>query len=231
MKAEIARNTFTITDHSSPGQPAGNTIYNFPQGGVLLRALGSGNYDGFFATNMLDQVMHADGGIGQLSLIAENGASQFIVQNNTFKLPWDAPVELRADGFSGGQASCKVLFQNNTYVDGTVGDGTTDLGGQSPYDAFFAQARNNGRLDLTMKNEATPLGLTDTSSAHGSFSLYVQTTSVGDVLNLFLQNIQGPRGYRLAEPNGTFNLFRNGSVSGTAQGVLQDNGNRGGGGS
>ena len=73
MKAEISRNTFRVTDHSSPGFPAGTQTYNFPQGGVLLRALGSGNYEGIFSTNTFDQAMHADGGLGQLSLILENG--------------------------------------------------------------------------------------------------------------------------------------------------------------
>lgn len=233
MKVSVAKNTMNFTDHSSPGQPAGNTIYNFPQGGVLYRSLGTGNYEGIFAANVLNEVMHADGGIGQLSLISERGANEFIVRNNTFNKPWDAPIELRGDGANGGQ-TCAVLFTGNTYVDGIVGDGTTDLGGQSPYNAFYVQARNNGRMDLTMQNEATPLGLTDTSSATGSFSFYAQTTSNGDIFNLFLQNIQGPRGYRLNQTassgSNTFNLYRNGSASGTAQGVLQDNGNRGGGG-
>src|SRR5262249_34059438 len=46
-----------------------------------------------------------------------------------------------------------------------------------------------------------------------------------------LQNIQSANGFELKASTGTtFNLFRNGSASGTAQGVLQDNGDRGGGG-
>ncbi len=230
LKAEVAKNTFTVTDHSSPGQPPLNTIYNFPQSGVLYRNLGSGNFEGIFAANIFDQAMHANGGLGQLSLIAEKGDSEFIVRNNTFGLPWDLPMEIRADG-QLGQNSCKVLITGNTHIDGIVGDGTTDLGGQSPYGSSYVQVRNNGRMDLTLQNEATPLGLTDTSSATGSASLYVQTTSAGDILNLFMQNIQGPRGYRLIQSAGTtFNLFRNGSGGGTAQTVLQDNNNRGGGG-
>jgi uncharacterized repeat protein (TIGR01451 family) len=231
MKTEISRNTFTVTDHSSPGLPPGNFIFNIPQGGVLLRALGSGNYEGIFSTNTLDQCMHADGGIGQLSVIIEGGNSEFIVRNNTFKLPWDAPVELRADGASGTQASAAVLFQNNTYVDGTVGSATDDLGGasQSPFSPFFVQVRNNGRLDLTMQNDILPLH--DTTSGFAN-SFHSQTTSAGDVFNLFLQNTKSPLGYRLQAAAGTtFNLYRNGSAAATAQGVLQDNGNRGGGGS
>jgi hypothetical protein len=229
LKTSIAKNTFTVTDHTSPGQAPLNTFYNFPQSGVLLRAMGAGNYEAIFAANMLDEVMHADGGLGQLSIIAERGASEFIVRNNTFKLPWDLPIELRADGTSGGQTSCQVLITGNSHIDGIVGSNSTDLGGQSPYGASFVQVRNNGRLDLTLQNEATPLGLTDTTSTTGTVSLYAQTTTAGDIFNLFLQNIQGPRGYRLQSGTSTtYNLFRNGSASATAQSVLQDNGNRGG---
>jgi hypothetical protein len=229
LKTSIAKNTFTVTDHSSPGQAPLNIFYNFPQSGVLMAARGTGNYEGIFAANVFDQAMHADGGLGQFTMIAEKGASEFIVRNNTFGLPWDLPMELRADGQSGVQTSCQVLVTGNTHIDGTVGDGTTDLGGLSPYGSTYVQVRNGGKMDLTMQNEATPLGLTDPSSSTGTVSLFTQTTSSGDVFNLFLQNLQGPRGYRLSHAAGsTFNLFRNGSAAGTAQGVLQDNGNRGG---
>ena len=231
LKVSTSRNTSVVTDHSSPGQAPGNLFYNFPQGGVLYRALGSGNYEGIFANNTLNEVMHADGGLGQLSLIAEKGDTEFIVRNNTFQLPWDLPIELRADGQATGQNSCRVQITGNIHIDGNVGDGTTDLGGPSPYSSSYVQVRNNGRMDLTMQNEATPLGLTDTSSPTGNFSFYCQTTTSGDILNLFLQNIQGPRGYRLLSNAGsTYNLFRNSSAGGTAQFVLQDNNVRGGGG-
>ena len=228
MKTEISRNTFTVTDHTSPGQVPGNQFYNFPQSGVLLRGLGTGNYEGIFSTNSMNQCMHADGGLGNLSLLSESGSSEFIVQNNTFSLPWDAPVELRADGQSGTQSGAAVLFQNNTYVDGTVGDATSDLGGQSPYEGFFVAVRNSGKLDLTQKNET--LGLNDNTSAV-NLSFYTQTTLHPNVLNLFLQNVHSPWGYRLSQnaPT-TFNLYRNGSGAGTAQLVLQANGNTGGGG-
>ncbi|MGA7614707.1 MAG: Ig-like domain-containing protein [Thermoanaerobaculia bacterium] len=231
MKSSVAKNTFTITDHTSPGTSPGSFVFNFPQGGVLLRALGSGNYEAIFASNVLDQVMHADGGLGQLTMLAEKGDSEFIVRNNTFRLPWDAPVELRADGAAGGQNSAKVLFTNNTYVDGTVGSASDDLGAPfpSPYTPSYTQVRNNGRLDLTVQNDG-PFGLNDPSSGFAN-SFHAQTTSSGDVLNLFLLNTASPLGYQLkAATATTYNLFRNGSGSGTAQGVLQDNNNTGGGG-
>lgn len=175
--------------------------------------------------------MHADGGLGNVSVIMEKGDAETIIRNNTFNKPWDLPMELRSDGQSNTQTSNQILVTGNTHIDGIVGDGTTDLGGQSPYGSTYVQVRNNGRMDLTMRDEATPLGLTDTGSATGTVSLFTQTTSAGDILNIFLQNIQGPRGYRLKHDGfGTYNLFRNGSASGTAQGVLQDNNVRGGGG-
>jgi VCBS repeat-containing protein len=231
MKSSTAKNTFTVTDHTSPGQPANNTIYNIPQSGVLLRNMGTGLYESIFAANTFNECMHADGGLGNLSIIAEKGNTEAIVRNNVFNKPWDEPMEIRADGQAGGQNSAQIELTGNSYPDGTVGDASTDLGGQSPYDAIYVQVRNNGRMDFTMHNEGGPLGLTDTSSSHGSASLYVQTTTAGDVLNMFLQNLQGPRGYRLSSSAGTtYNLFRNGSGSGTPQLVLQDNTVRGGGG-
>ena len=232
MKAEVSKNTFTVTDHTSPGLPPGNMAFNFPQGGVLFRARGTGNYEGIFASNLLDQVMHADGGLGQLTLVAENGTTEYIVRNNTFQLPWDATVENRADGASGGQTSDRVLFTGNTYVDGNVGSASDDLGASypSPYTPFYTQVRNNGRMDLTIQNE-NPFGLHDPSSGFSN-SFHAQTTSAGDVLNLFLQNTKSPNGYQLKAATGTtYNLYRNGSGSGTAQLVLQDNGNTGGAGS
>jgi hypothetical protein len=230
LKVSVAKNTFTVTDHTSPGQPANNTIYNFPQSGVLYRAMGSGNYEGIFAANTMTQCMHADGGLGNLSLIMEKGDSEMIVRNNAFNLPWDAPYEIRADGQAGGQTSAKVQIANNTYGDGIVGDGTTDLGGQSPYEAFYVQVRNGGKMDMTVQNE-NPFGLTDSSSALGSFSFIAKTTTSGDVFNLFMQNTQSPRGYQLNAAAGTtYNLFKNGSGSVTAQNVMKDNNCLGGGG-
>lgn len=237
LKALIAKNTFTVTDHSSPGQASGNTTYNIPQSGVLLRHVGNssfaggGNFESIVAANTFNECMHADGGLGNVSVIMEKGDAETIIRNNTFNKPWDLPMELRSDGKSNTQTSNQILVTGNTHIDGNVGDGTTDLGGQSPYGSTYVQVRDNGRMDLTMRDEATPLGLTDLASSTGTFSLFTQTTTAGDILNIFLNNIQGPRGYRLSHAAGSsYNLFRNGSGSGTAQGVLQDNNVRGGGG-
>ncbi len=232
LNTVISRNTFTVTDHSSPGTLPGSMVFDFPQGGVLLRARGTGNFESIFSRNTLTEVMHADGGLGQLTILAERGTSEYIVRNNTFSLAWDAPVEIRADGNAApGAVTALVQFTGNTYIDGPVGGPTDDLGAafQSPYVPLYIQARNGGRLDLTMQNEATPLPLNDPASGFPE-SFYAQTTAnPSDIINLFLQNIQSPRGFRLNNNAGsTFNLFRNGSAGATPQLVLQDNGNRGG---
>jgi len=229
LQAVIAKNQFSVTDHSSPGVPPGSFTFNFPQGGVNLRPRGTGRYEAIVAGNTLDQLMHADGGLGELSLIIEGGDSEFIVRNNVFQLPWDAPVELRADGASGMQSSAAVQFVNNQYVGGTVGSASDDLGGPSPspFTPFYVQVRNGGHLNLTGQSEIFPQH--DPSSGFAQ-SLVTRTTSAGDVLALFLQNCKSPAGYRLSQGGGTFNLYRNGSAGATAQQVLQDNGNTGGGG-
>ena len=226
MKAEVNRNTSTVTLHTSAGTSGGSTAYNFPQGGFLLRPVGSGNYEGIVKTNTFNQVMHADGGLGQLTLQTENGSSEFIVANNTFSLAWDAPVQIISQ--ASGTTSA-VQLSNNTYVGGTVGDGTTDVGGPSPYTPFYVQARNGGRLDLTIQNEATAIPANDTSSGFSN-SVHAQTTTSGDTLNLFLQNMKSVNGFQLKAATGsTYNLYRNGSASGTAAAVLADNGVTGGG--
>ena len=116
-------------------------------------------------------------------------------------------------------------MQNNTYITGTVGNAGTDVGGPTPFDPDYFQALNGGRLDLTIKNETIPANDPSSGFSHG---FYAQTTSAGDILNLFLQNTTSSSGYELKASTGTtFNLFKNGSASGTVQGVLNDNGNSG----
>ena len=77
--------------------------------------------------------------------------------NGNFKLPWMRRSSCADVPPAPKLVAAKVLFNNNTYTDGTVGDGTTDLGGPSPYEGFFVAVRNGGKLDLTMQNETLPL--------------------------------------------------------------------------
>ena len=224
-KVEVNRNTSTVNDHTSAGTAGGSSLYNFPQGGFWFSPQGSGNFEGIIGHNTFNEVMNANGMTAQLGILTSNGTAEFIIQNNTFNKPWNGPVKILASADIDGSSTTQVLMQNNTYITGTVGNAGTDIGGPTPFLPDHFQALNGGRLDLTIKNET--FAAPDPS---GGFSrgFYAQTTTAGDILNLFLQNTTSSSGYELKASTGTtFNLFRNGSAQGTAQGVLNDNGNSG----
>ncbi len=224
-KVEVNRNTSTVTDHTSAGTSGGSTNYNFPQGGFLFSPQGSGNYEGIIGHNTFDQVMNANGMTAQLGILVSNGTAEFIIQNNTFNKPWDGPVKIMASADIDGSSTTQVLMQNNTYITGTVGGPGTDVGGPTPFLPNEFQALNQGQLDLTIKGDTFPAPDPSGGFSHG---FYAHTTSAGDILNLFVQNTVSSSGYELKASTGTtFNLFRNGSVQGTVQGVLNDNGNTG----
>ncbi len=200
-------------------------------GSVVLEAStpAGGSSDAIVSYNTFDQVMHAEGGIGQLTLGMNGGVGQIHVHDNTFTLPWDAALRIRAEATSAGTA---VLVEDNIYVDGFVGSGSDDLGSSfpSPFQGNSVSVRNNGVLDLTWRDEIMPLH--DTSSPRPqSFTAEVQNQA-GNVLNLSLTNNAAPNGYRLIRSAGTFNLFNTGSCAGppTPQTILNNNGNTGGGG-
>ena len=224
----ISRNTFRVTDHSTPQQPPGNFQFNFPQGGVAL-APGDGTLDGIVSNNLFDQVMRAAGGLGQLSLALNGGDSQVRVSGNTFQLPWDAPVQIRADGNN----SAAVLIENNTYVDGLIGGATDDLGGpsQSPFNPFLVNVLAGGLLDLTIRNENLPQHdiVFTPADRRRSIEVEVQADNATNTINLHLLNNTAPEGYSLKQFNGTLNLFRGASVSNVAATIVDDNGNTGGG--
>lgn len=224
----ISHNTFRVTDHTTPQQPPGNFVFNFPQGGVAL-ASGDGTLDGIVSNNLFDQVMRAAGGLGQLSLGLNGGDSQVRVSGNTFQLPWDAPVQIRADGNN----SAAVLFENNTFIDGMVGSASDDLGGpsQSPFNPFLVNVLAGGSLDLTVRNEDLPQHdiVFTPADRRRSIEVEVQADNGGNRIDLHLLNNTAPEGYSLKQFNGTFNLFRGASASNVAATIVDDNGNTGGG--
>jgi hypothetical protein len=233
IKAVVAQNTFTVTDHLSPGPQATNTVFdsNFPQGGVLFRPWG-GTMEAIFAANTFNDAMHANGAVGQLGLIMDEGSdSEFIVRNNTFNGPWDYITEIRADGNS----SAAMLWQNNSIpykvLSGAQITGTelADIGLTTqplPFDAFYVQVRDNGILNLTVQNEAVPDHDPAGASSH---SFMFRTEATGGTLNLEMDNNQAYDGYSFTQAGGTMNLFKDVSGGVTVQSVLADNGNRGGG--
>ena len=227
----ISRNTFAVTDHLTgpAGCPAGQfatTGFNFPQGGVSLNPAG-GTYEAIVSNNLFDQVMHAAGGFGQLTIgtLTGNGDSEFIVRGNEFRLPWDAAVVLRAEANN----SAAILFDGNIYTDGVVGGASDDVGAstQSPFQGFLVNVRNNGSLDLTVQNEILPQQ--DDVNGGGDFTFVAETQNQsGNTLNLYIDNTRSPDGYRFIQTNGTFNLFRENMADTTAATIMDGNGNTGG---
>ena len=224
----ISRNTFTITDHTTAQLPPGNLTFDFPQGGVSLNPAG-GTFDAIVSFNLFDEVMHAAGGLGQLTLGLNGGAVQAHVHDNTFRLPWDGSVQIRAEGTS----SAAVLFENNTYVDGMVGGASDDVGfaAQSPFNPFLVNVRGGGVMDLTLRDEDFPqhdIVFTPADRKH-SIEVEVQADSGANALDLHLQGNTGPEGYHLKQLNGSFELFQGVSGSSAPATIIGDNGNTGGG--
>ena len=226
----ISRNIFRVVDHTTAQAPPGNFLFNFPQGGVSLNP-NAGTYDAIVSHNLFDEVMHAAGGFGQLTLGLNGGAVQAHVHNNNFMLPWDAAVVVRAEDITSGA----VLFENNTYTDGLVGGPGDDVGfaTQSPFQGFLLNVLNGGQLDMTIKDEVLPLHDNAFSPTKETLEVEVQNQA-GNFLNLWVTNTTAPWGYGLIRTNGTFNLHHQGgpgSCAGppTPQAILQANGNTGGG--
>ena len=129
-----------------------------------------------------------------------------------------------------------MLWQNNIMPFKILGPaeiaGTelADIGLTSqplPFEPFFVDVRNGGRLDLTIQNETIPDH--DRVAASTQRSFFMRTQASGGMLNLEMDSNKATNGYRFDQGGAsTFNLFRDGSASGTVQGVLQTNGNRGG---
>ena len=224
----ISRNDFIITDHTTAQAGFGNLIFDFPQGGVSLNPSG-GTFDAIVSHNLFDEVMNAAGGFGQLTLGLNGGDVQAHVHNNEFRLPWNGSVVVRAE-----TDSAAVLFEDNTYTDGMVGSGTDDVGfaTQSPFLPVIVQVRAGGNLDLTMRRETFPMHDTVFTPADRKHSLEVevQADSAANALDLHLVDNRAPNGYHLKEFAGSFELFMGASGSAAPATIIQDNGNRGGGG-
>lgn len=225
----ISRNDFVINDHTTAQAAPGNLLFNFPQGGVLL-GTGGGLYEAIVSNNLFDEVMHAGGGLGQLTLVMDStGQSEFDISGNNFQLPWDAPVRVLADGNSGKGV---VRFDSNTYTDGMVGSAADDVGfaTQSPFTPFHVNVRNGGVLDMTVANEVLP--------QHDATSGFVRSfdasmNSSGGTLNLNIDSSASPAGYNFDKgaATGTFNLYTTGGCPATINAIIDGNGNTGGGGS
>jgi hypothetical protein len=175
--------------------------------------------------------MNAAGGEGQLTLGLNGGAAEALVQGNSFNLPWNGPLVVRAEGTT----SADTLFggggigDSNTYLDGLVGGPADDIGfaTQSPFLPFRVNVLDGGLLDLTMDSEALPQHDNISSIFDNSFEVEVQNQA-GNDLDLYLVNNSGDYGYGLTRANGNFKLFKGASTSLVAATIVDDNNNTGG---
>jgi hypothetical protein len=218
IKVLLSQNEFEVTTHLSP---TGAPIFTLPYGTVLLAPRGVGNMNGTVSNNTFDQTFDTAGLAGSVSVAAEGGANnQFRITGNNFINPWDRAIEIRSN--NGANAIAQV--SGNTYANTTAGGAGTDVPSfTGPFDSNRFWTLNNSTLNLTYIDET--VGTNDSSSR-----VLINTSNAGDTLNVFLNNVHIANGYNIGG-NGTNNLFRNGSVSGTIQSILQDNNVTGGGGS
>jgi hypothetical protein len=234
IRTVVSKNIFTVTDHISPGTLGTNASFDgeFPQGGVLFRIRG-GTMEGIFSNNEFHDCMHANGGLGNLSIIAEdNSASEFIVTGNTFDGPWDYITEIRARD----NTSCAIQWANNImpFKNLTpaqiVGTELAAMGLTSqplPYESNYIDVQQGGDLDLTIQNETVPDHDRPANLA-SDYSYHILTRVGSGILNMEMDNNKATNGYHFDQQGGTFRLFKDLSAAATVQTVLQDNGNRGG---
>ncbi|MEM9534337.1 MAG: Ig-like domain-containing protein [Cyanobacteria bacterium P01_E01_bin.45] len=228
VDAILSQNTFRVNDHLTDRQGAGGFGFDFPQGGVFLNARG-GDMEGIISNNTFDEVFHANGGVGQLTLRAEdNSDAEFIVNNNNFRGAWDYIADIRADGNN----SAAIHWFDNTVTGFTrtaAQNTNTDLGAIPqilPFESVLVRLQNNGNLDMTVQNSDVPDH--DTIFNAGSDSSYeFNVTSSGGTLNLELDNNDATNGFEFDQDAGALNLFRDLSVSSDLSTVVMDNGNTG----
>ena len=228
--AIIARNNFRVDDHSSG--IGGN--FDFPMGGTLVWNLGSGTMDTIVENNLFELVTNASGGVGQLSLIAEGGPVQALVQNNTFDRPGNAPWWVQSRGSAASVMTAR--FVGNTVIRGAFPctiDPACGGGYFAPGLRALADAQTGATLNFTMENNV--MARHDTGFDPGQ-TVEVRALNTGagpTVCSRFLNN-RSPDGYSLEQLAGTVRTVAAagscavGSPSPTCQTVFQSNGNLGG---
>lgn len=229
--AIIARNNFRVNDHSS----GIGGDFDFPMGGVLAWNLSSGTVDTIVENNLFELVTNASGGVGQLTVIAEGGPVQALVQNNTFDRPGNAAWQLLSR--NSVASNLRVSMRNNAYIRGAF-PCTTDpsCGGGYFGPGIFntADASGGATLSLTMDNEL--LARHDVGFIPGSTVEVRSVAPAGGLVCTNFTNNQSPDGYSLQHGGGTFNTVGTGTcspgspTSASCATVLGNRGNRGSGG-
>lgn len=220
IKTTISENTFQVTNHTSP---TGSPLFNYPQGTVLLKGFGTGGLDANVSHNTFDQLTDNQGLFGSLSVAAENGTTQVRINNNTFIKAWDYSMELRANN----NAILTAEVNNNTYIGGAAGGAGQDDSFNAPFDRIYIHAIGSGSATMNVTMHDENLAQNQNSAVDLDFA----TSNTGQTLNVFLENLTAPKGYRFNAVSGsTINVYRNGSAAGTIAGILSDNNVLGGGG-
>ena len=228
--AIIARNNFRVNDHSSG---IGGS-FDFPMGGTLVWNLGSGTVDTIVENNLFELVTNASGGVGQLSLVAEGGPVQALVQNNTFDRPGNAPWWVQSRGSAASTMTAR--FVGNTVIRGAfpcIEPLACGGGYFAPGLRALADAQVGATLNFTMENNL--MARHDTGFDPGQ-TVEVRALNTGagpTVCSRFLNN-RSPDGYSLEQLAGTVRTVAAagscvaGNPSATCQTVFQGNGNLGG---
>lgn len=232
VDAVVARNSFTVDDHSSP---AGFDFF-FPMGGVLAgsRATPAATMNVLALANTFTEVTNASGGVGQLTLTAEGGTFQARVDGNTFVRPGNAPWFIRAAENQQG----RIELRNNTVVGGffSCPDPSCEGGYNAPGIRAIADVQRGGRLDLTIDGDLYPRH--DIGFDPGN-TVEIQINNVGapGTACAALRNNRSADGYALEQHTGSFALWTSGAGGSCTSGspascvtALTANGNTGGGG-
>lgn len=202
VDAVVARNTFTVDDHSSP---AGYDFF-FPMGGVFAgsRATPSSSMNLLAMANTFMEATNASGGVGQLTVAAEGGTFQARVDGNAFVRPGNAPWFIRAAENQAG----RIELRNNTVIGGffTCPDPSCGGGYNAPGIRAIADAQRGGRLDLTIDDDS--YAQHDTAFDPGN-TVEIQANNVGAgaAVCAALRNNQAPDGYALEQHAGVIDLY------------------------
>ncbi len=245
----VAKNTFEVDNHTSlfTGTPCGVGGFNFPQGGLAIKPSGSSSasLDALIQDNLLDELMHADGGFGQLTIVTDSGnTSQIKVKGNTFAKAFDQPWRIVADGAS----TSTILFEGNTHTSANVN--VPECGGlvHTPFAPNTLNVRNGSVVDAVFKGEVMVQHDVANFGADEQFNATLQTSGASLCLDLDgnTNPNRSPDGYGLTcsgdcslpVPRNVFNLEKSASDSGPCDAcgsalladVVSDNGNTGTGG-
>lgn len=227
INAVISRNNFTVGTRHPTNPP------DDPQGGVLMRPIGTGAggaiFNAVISHNTLTELANADGRLGAITLFFDSadpggglvpGAnSQVRVNNNSLVRPVNRAFEVVAEAVP----QAEVLITGNTVTPGNItfggGFGTLTV----PFSESFFQARNGATLDLTVNNLALPA-----PSFSGSPAFDFESSGTSDLCLALSGNGSGD-GYRLQQFNtATFELERGASaVTSPIATVIANNGNTG----